>query len=155
MPHTSPTTATKQKPKSWKLRVDLYIFFLISFSAIFLGSGAGVGVVVGIKPRVSSYQAGTLPLSQVPRILHSYVIHMSGQTAHLERCGIGSWVNQVALIITEIRQQDQLWFGKVVMWAFIVLSGGHDHSEHGVLSYVTLSVRCHLALGEHLEMKLF
>lgn len=80
---------------------------------------------------------------------------MSGQAAHLERRGIGSWVNQVALIITEIRQQDQLWFGKVVMWAFIVLSGGHDHSEHGVLSYVTLSVRCHLALGEHLEMKLF
>lgn len=96
--------------------------------------------------------SATEPSAQDLGLLNSL---MSGQAAHLERRGIGSWVNRVALLITEIRQWDQLWFGKVVMWAFIVLSGGHDHSGHGVLSCVTLSVHCHLALGEHLEMKLF
>lgn len=152
MPHTSTTTATKQKPKPWKLRVDLYIFFLISFSAIFLGSRGGSCGNQTQGLFIPGRYFATEPSAQDLGLLNGL---MSGQTAHLERRGIGSWVNQVALIITEIRQRDQLWFGKVVMWAFIVLSGGHDHSEHGVLSYVTLSVRCHLALGEHLEMKLF
>lgn len=131
---------------------SLHFLSYLFFSHFFGGRGESCGGNQTQGLFMPGRYFATEPSAQDLGLLNSL---MSGQAAHLERRGIGSWVNWVALLITEIRQRDQLWFGKVVMWAFIVLSGGHDHSGHGVLSYVTLSVRCHLALGEHLEMKLF
>lgn len=151
---TTTSTNTKQKQKPWMVIVDLYIFFLIFFSVIFLESGLWWESHPGsLHTRQTFFHWAKCPgswspekwlCSQQPSVRAGSPPEKARSWLIGERSGIAHFWNKTA--------GSAVGF---VLRAFVVLSDGFDHCGHVACPYVTLQAHCHLVLGEHVEMKLF